>query len=311
MATILLLPLAFALNHLDNKRTTKRSAAIEASYQSTTMATARQPAPPYTSLPTSNPTDTAAEPTDSPLNVDVNALTLDEKAELQSLRSSISAPPAYAPSPFTPTSTLHIACRGQPLLRLPLAPTELEIPIHAADGTRVYTSVRAKRSSGDSELVAEGRGAVVQTEYFFGPGRAPRITLLGDGAVNVLVRSRWCSREQRFVLPNQGEVGWVYRRERDEVAGKKVSRLVLEVGEGKEVVRLAQLVRNEESRAPGSKRCDAGNGGALEMDARAMERWGVGEEVVVATCLLMLKKEIDRRRVVQMMVIAGVVGGAS
>jgi len=34
---------------------------------------------------------------------------------------------------------------------------------------------------------------------------------------------------------------------------------------------------------------------------------GIAEEVVVATCLLMLKKEIDRRRTVQIMMISGVV----
>lgn len=80
-------------------------------------------------------------------------------------------------------------------------------------------------------------------------------------------------------------------------------------GEGKGEVRtlVARFVRGEETRTPGTKKSHAGNGGRLEM---ALERGGVdlfaggvGEEVVVATVLVMLKKEVDRLRGGQIAVI--------
>lgn len=80
-------------------------------------------------------------------------------------------------------------------------------------------------------------------------------------------------------------------------------------GEGKGEVRtlVARFVRGEETRTPGTKASHAGNGGRLEM---ALERGGedlfaggVGEEVVVATVLVMLKKEVDRRRGAQIAMI--------
>lgn len=80
-------------------------------------------------------------------------------------------------------------------------------------------------------------------------------------------------------------------------------------GEGKEEVRttIARFVRGDETRTPGTKKSCAGNGGRLEM---ALERDGVdtftdgiGEEVVVATVLVMLKREVDCRRGAQIAVI--------
>jgi hypothetical protein len=45
------------------------------------------------------------------------------------------------------------------------------------------------------------------------------------------------------------------------------------------------------------------------LDEEALRAYGVDEALVVATCLTMLKKEVDRRRMIQMMVIAGAAGG--
>lgn len=56
---------------------------------------------------------------------------------------------------------------------------------------------------------------------------------------------------------------------------------------------IAQLVRYEGTRTPGTSRCTAGNGGELQIDKEACRLLELDETVVVATCLVMLKRESD------------------
>jgi hypothetical protein len=70
---------------------------------------------------------------------------------------------------------------------------------------------------------------------------------------------------------------------------------------------LAQLVRSDETRTTGSSRSTAGNGGVLMVDQEACK--SLDETLIISTCLIMLKKEIDRRRAVQMAVMAGIAAG--
>jgi hypothetical protein len=89
--------------------------------------------------------------------------------------------------------------------------------------------------------------------------------------------------------------------------------LILErVGNG-ERVRVGQLVRSEETRTPGSRASSAGNGGRLEMclDGAEGERKVVDEVTVASTCLVMLKREVDRRRACQMMMISAAISGGA
>jgi hypothetical protein len=66
--------------------------------------------------------------------------------------------------------------------------------------------------------------------------------------------------------------------------------------------KVAELVRNDETRTEGTSRSYAGNGGVLVMGE-------VDEVVVVVTAMVMLKREVNRRRLVQMMIIGGAAGG--
>lgn len=108
-------------------------------------------------------------------------------------------------------------------------------------------------------------------------------------------------------------------------------------------LRVAQLVRSDSTRTPGTHSSYAGNGGDLELskfvrlDTAAsaaaaaagsllLEKpkpasdiiYGVGceksgevidEAMVVATCLVMMKREVDRRRAVQISIMAGAASG--
>lgn len=104
---------------------------------------------------------------------------------------------------------------------------------------------------------------------------------------------------------------YVGRRERSEGVS---SLLVLEKVDG-ERVRVAQLVRGEGTRSPGSSGSSAGNGGLLEMCLHGGGGEGqekvIDEKMVVSTCLVMLKKEVDRRRALQVAMISIAVSGGS
>jgi hypothetical protein len=107
-------------------------------------------------------------------------------------------------------------------------------------------------------------------------------------------------------------------------------------GRSPEPIRIAQLVRSESTRTPGTYRSYAGNGGVLELSAwirgsnreqpssptisdvvdqklhiqpgSLQEIKMIDESAVVATCMVMLKKEMDRRRALQFAVIVGAAG---
>lgn len=222
---------------------------------------------------------------------------------------------------FQPGSTFYIAARGIGVWRFPLPSSELEIPIYRNDGSLAYTSTREKRSSGNCVLNHPKIGDLVSTTYFFGPNCEPILNLLqapggsDDEANAIKIKGKWTSRSTSFVMGDGRVFEWSYAHTKDK-QGKKVNLVVLRQQEQSEVKSkgkkkegriLAQLVRGEETRAEGSKSCTAGNGGQLVLDQDATSC--LDEAVIVATCLMMLKKEIDRRRFIQIMVLSGAASG--
>lgn len=197
---------------------------------------------------------------------------------------------------FQPANYLHINAKGISLRRPILPSSELETTVHNPDGSIAYRSIRAKACSGSCVLSdAEGL-PLVKTEYFWGPCRDPILYCLDSHervASEIKTVSTWMSRSHQFPLPDGRTLRWEYKKEKGFGAkGSKGTALVLTL-EGK---RIAALIRNDETRTPGSNACSAGNGGELALSEEVGEKSGIGEELVVATCLLMLKKEIDRGR---------------
>jgi hypothetical protein len=266
----------------------------------------------------------------------MSTTTLATKSELNYLekevRTSLSASSASTlcstlddrTSPFHPDKTLLIQARGVGCFRLPLPNRQLEIDIIHPDGHPAYISTRDRVCSGNSVLSNAKLGDLIRTEYFFGPNRDPVVHLLQSSTGNtsteeIHLRGEWTSRSVSFTSPSGNELRWSYAKEK-RPDGRKVNLIVLSVvensmGEKKDKAlqtperRLAQLLRCEETRTPQTSRSSAGNGGTLQMDEEALRGCGVDEALVVATCLTMLKKEVDRRRMIQMMVIAGAAGG--
>ncbi|KAJ5666629.1 hypothetical protein N7462_011038 [Penicillium macrosclerotiorum] len=249
-----------------------------------------------------------------------------------------------ASSGFSPSRVLHIDAAGIRACRLPLPQRQTEIAICQPDGQPAYVSTRDRRWSGNSVLAHPKRGNLIRTDYFFGPGRDPVLRLLQTTSVlpdEIKVSGEWTSRTAQFFSPAGISFEWVYKKEKRS-DGKKARLIVLQTQDDKQQPTtltstpaptremqpikekslqaavdvsghriLARLVRDRDSRTPGTSRCDAGNGGRLELDNDALQAVELDEAIVVATCLVMLKKEVDRRRMLQMMVIAGAAGGGS
>ncbi len=128
--------------------------------------------------------------------------------------------------------------------------------------------------------------------------------------VKVELKSHRISRATTFTYANT-KYQWRYaeKKERAAVAkelGEDVHTLLLleEVvrdHKGKRKERegrtVARFIRGEESRTPGTKRSHSGNGGRLEvcLSEAGVEDGGTGmvEVLVLSTCLVMMKKEVD------------------
>ncbi|KAK4866129.1 hypothetical protein LT330_008869 [Penicillium expansum] len=117
----------------------------------------------------------------------------------------------------------------------------------------------------------------------------------------------------RFGMPGDKQFEWEYAKEK-RADGQKINLIVFRAveekkGKIKETQRhgIAQLVRGEDSRTPGTSRSSAGIGDELQIDEAALQSLELDEAVIVATCLMLLK-EIDRRRMIQFAMIAGAGG---
>jgi hypothetical protein len=246
---------------------------------------------------------------------------------------------------FQPTCSLQIDNQGLPLIALPLPPRPYPIPVYAitesgAIGDKMYESIRQSRGSGNAILFRTGNPhyPVCSTSYRFGPGRPPKISLLApDANVTNLgkdevpvgneefeVIGNGCMTRAVTIRTHLGTFSWRYasKAERREFSADSllvldhVTNIALEGGKTeKKTRRVAQLVRNSEFRTKGSGRSTAGNGGRLMMDTRdwadRKDEAHQLETFIVASCIVMLKREMDRRRVHQAMVIGGGAGGGS
>ncbi|OBT64735.1 hypothetical protein VE03_05853 [Pseudogymnoascus sp. 23342-1-I1] len=231
------------------------------------------------------------------------------------------SPPPY--TPFHATSSLQIQSSGLALLAFPNPPKQLTTAVFSLSSSGhcerpVYLSTRAERSSGNCTLVRgedESAAPLAETTYRWGPS-APVVRVGGEEMV--MEKRKWVSRTVSFVWGG-GRYEWRYggrseKRAVEAERGEECHCLILlerVEGEKKGEVRttVARFVRGVETRTPGTKRSTAGNGGRLEMGLGG-EGEGIREEVVVATVLVMLKKEVDCQRGTQIAIIGMFLAGS-
>ncbi|KAH7256724.1 hypothetical protein BKA59DRAFT_83209 [Fusarium tricinctum] len=241
-------------------------------------------------------------------------------------------------SDFYPTRQLQIQAQGFRLICLPLPPQPDPIYVfNVSPGGEIdeaeYVSIRPARNSGSCFLARASdvtQAALCTTTYRFGPGKPPKMRLVGDelsqavepeeieiSCKGILTRSvamrthlgtfewRYSSRAERHAL--QTSIG-------EEVNCLLLLEQVMKVAVvgGKQEERrrkIGQFVRSSGLRTQGSKRSAAGNGGRLMLDLR--EWTDRKNEVVemeilaVASCVSMMKKEVDRRRMHQIAAMSG------
>jgi len=165
----------------------------------------------------------------------------------------------------------------------------------------------------------ENETAVASTTYFFGPGRCPKVRIGRDDDIEAdtfdMIGKSLLTRTICFESGKYGGFEWRYasRSERSAISNPPPNNvLLLEKVVGDERTLVARLIRSDETRTVGSKSSSAGNGGRLEMalgGESAGEAEVIDEVTVVVTCLVMLKKEIDRLRTVQIMVMSAAASG--
>ncbi|KAI5462281.1 hypothetical protein BGZ63DRAFT_383442 [Mariannaea sp. PMI_226] len=247
-------------------------------------------------------------------------------------------------SDFYPTKSLQVQTRGHPLISLPIPPRPDPIYIYNIAPTgeldqAELVSIRPKRGSGSCFLARANDPdykPLCSTTYRFGPNKPPKIKLLNQNASytekedeaegeEITIECKGTFTRATVMRTPYGSFEWRYstRAERRAAGGDVDSLLILDqtttvsLAGGKTQIRrrkVGQLVRGGGSRTEGTKRCTAGNGGRLMLDLREWaDRKGEAAQVellAVASCVSMLKKEVDRRRLQQAMVIAaGVSGG--
>ena len=203
--------------------------------------------------------------------------------------------------PFKPAKSLHIIAQELDSFS---DLSELQTKIETDDGTLEYISVRQNKSSNDRILVDQRGTERISTTYFSGPWRDPVLArlniaesgLTGDGhdAAQINSSSKWMSRSHTFTLPNGQKYMWAYEREQEFVReGKITSAIVLSHCD----TPVAALIRNKEMWSSGIASCTAENRGNLLLGQSVGDDVGLADEAfVIASCLVMLRLEVDRQR---------------
>jgi hypothetical protein len=206
-----------------------------------------------------------------------------------------------------------------------------------------YISIRPKTSSNSCALVQGSdpdQTPLISTVYRWGPGRDPHMRVYGPGqrvsladavdkdkpiANEFEVKTHWVTSRSASMVTPYGKFEWRYgKRSEKKEASKADSLLVLDRLDSPSAaagasgskskdsrVRVAQLIRNAEFRTEGTSKWNSGgNGGRLLIDLSewaGQEKSAKVQEVeafVVASLLLMLKRETDRMKDNQIVVIS-------
>ncbi|RYP92408.1 hypothetical protein DL770_001508 [Monosporascus sp. CRB-9-2] len=210
--------------------------------------------------------------------------------------------------------------------------------------------VRGDEYNAGAEKETPGPTPLATTTYRVGPGRPPTVLLGHpadpERAEAIEVASRSLVSRAVELRTSFGVFAWRYARSKEREAcvlgvgpdggaatapdSLLVFEHLIDEGDGDgngsgnggkkraaqarraSVRRVAQLVRNSEFRSPGSSARTAGNGGRLMLDLGGFDE-KLRERVqwlVIATALVMLKQEVDRRRAAQIAILASGAGGA-
>lgn len=228
---------------------------------------------------------------------------------------------------FLATSVLQVQAIGYDVNQALTGKTLENISVYRMpSGEAAYVSFRIKRKSNSCALVRASdrhRNTVISTIYRFGPGRHPKMRIMppntsvsveraikDDNVQGELinVKSKSIISHSQIFDTSFGKFEWRYGSKEELRTYNADSLLVMEwvdhvaLTNGRKTKSracIAQFIRNEMFRTPGSKKDSGGNGGRLMIDLHLWEddkHSGTHdvEPFVVASCILMLKREADR-----------------
>lgn len=216
---------------------------------------------------------------------------------------------------FHPTKTLFIKAHGMEVIHKLGPSTQLEIPVVDSSGKTVFKSVRSNRWAGESVLQdAAGTVAARTSDRLSSlPLRTVIVNMGGTGGEGIEIKRRGLMTRACAFTAHGWDWEWRYGRKEEGALLNGQTLLILErTRQGRvEKVRVAQLVRDHESRIEGSKTTTVGHGGRLDLSFGEDEEQEKIEALVVMTCLVMLKKEMDRRRTFHPIPISPVFAGSA
>ena len=228
-----------------------------------------------------------------------------------SSQSAASISTLTATHSFHPARSFFIHAHGIGWLRIPGPSTETSIPVtDEATGKTVYTSIRKSKWASEWELKNEASkvlGRVNGDRFSNIVLREIQMELIGKGGGIEAVKMKRKALMTRTCVFEYGGWIWIWRYGRqEEGAGMNGHTLLVCERRGRGVaggeglgqsVKVAQLVRDKEMDEKGGvKSTAAGRGGRLDISEGVTEGGEVMEVLVVISCLVMLKKEMDRRR---------------
>jgi hypothetical protein len=201
---------------------------------------------------------------------------------------------------FFPSKSLYIHAHGIPVIRLPGPSADVSIPItttSSPSSSIIYRAIRPHRWASSFSLHNAKGGVIAKVDgdrFSNFPLRTIVIQLLGNGMEEAkMKRKALMTRSCVFDFRSE-EYEWRYGRSEEGAKMNGHTLLVCEKRDGGVKQRVAQLTRDENvDREMGIKKTEAGRGGRLDFMGKED---GEREVLVVMSCLVMLKKEIDRRR---------------
>ena len=203
---------------------------------------------------------------------------------------------------FSPTKTFFIHAHGLPAFRV-FPARDTSIKITDPSGTTVFTSERPSRWTATTSMHSasgETLGQMTGDRFSNFPLRVIDINLLGaDGTETVKIKRVGLATRACVFEYGGWEWKWRYGYRKEGAKASGHTLLVLQrkkQGSGEEEVDqvVAKLLRDHAAdEEGGTKATDAGRGGRLELGLVDEER--TVDVLVIMSCLVMLKKEIDRR----------------
>jgi hypothetical protein len=196
-----------------------------------------------------------------------------------------------------------------------------EIPIYS-NGSLSYLSKSKSEDSGNRVLYTATKKALIESIHHSTPWRNSLLKITGetDAEYEIKVSGNLTSHDKKFHC-NSPPISfeWKYVQEKREILRgtrmktKKINVLIMEMQHlgGKNTIRIASIDRGRNSRNTGLASLVTGIQGKLIIDDLVAKENGISESLIVSSCLMMLKIELNRQRISQVLASgsAGAPGG--